>query len=319
MTPADSPVTSAGVVLVTGGAGFAGGHLLEHLKGSADVVAWSRSEAPDHLAALARWQRVDLLDRAGVRAALAETRPSRVYHCAGVPHVAQSWGHSADSLEGNVLATHVLLDEMRRLGLSARVVVTGSATVYAASATPVDESGALAPSSPYAVSKLAQESRALRAIGEDGLDVVVARAFNHTGPRQTPAFAAPSFARQIALIERGVLEPTIRVGNLEAVRDFTDVRDVVRAYALLMAHGASGGIYNVASGAGRSIRSLLDLLVTRSTVEVAVEIEPSRLRPSDTPVLIGNVQKLNAATGWTPAIQFERMLEDLLDYWRQAA
>ena len=310
---------SDGVVLVTGAAGFAGSHLLEHLKGTADVVAWSRSPAPEDLAPLARWQQVDLLDRATVRAALAEARPSRIYHCAGSPNVAQSWEHSADALRGTVLATHILLDELRRLGLGARILLTGSALVYAASAEPIDEGNALATASPYAISKLAQETLVLRAPLEDGLDVVVARAFNHTGPRQTPGFAAPSFARQIALIERGALAPTIRVGNLDAARDFTDVRDVVRAYTLLMTGGGSGEVYNVASGVARTVRSVLDLLVARAHINVQVEVDPSRLRPSDTPVLTGNASKLRAVTGWAPAIAFEQMLRDLLDYWRKAA
>ena len=165
-----------------------------------------------------------------MRAALHELRPAVVYHCAGVPHVAQSWTASAKALEGNVIGTHVLLDELRRLGQPVRCLITGSATVYAATDDPVDEDARLAPASPYALSKLAQEALALRTPQEDGIQVVVARAFNHTGPRQDPAFAAPSFARQIALIERGAIEPVIRVGNLEPRRDFTDVRDVVRAY-----------------------------------------------------------------------------------------
>jgi GDP-4-dehydro-6-deoxy-D-mannose reductase len=308
-----------GVILVTGAAGFAGGHLLAHLSGTGEILAWARSAPPDDLAALARWQRVDLLDRASVRAALAEAQPSQVYHLAGRPHVAQSWEHSSDALRDNVLATHVLLDELRHLGLGARVLLTGSATVYAPSDRPIDESGALAMASPYAVSKLAQETLVLRAPREDGLDVVVARAFNHTGARQTPAFAAPSFARQIALIERGVVEPTIRVGNLDAARDFTDVRDVVRAYALLMTHGKSSEVYNVASGTCHSMRSVLDLLVAQSRIRVTVEVDPARLRPSDTPVLMGDATKLRAATGWAPAITFDRMLHDLLGYWRQAA
>lgn len=312
-------IAGAGIVLITGGAGFAGGHLLAHLSGTVEVVAWSRSAPPDDLAALARWQRVDLLDRASVRSALAEAKPSRVYHCAGIPHVAQSWEHSTDALRGNVLATHILLDELRRLDLGARVLLTGSAAVYAASEAPIDESGALAMASPYAISKLAQESLVLRAPREDGLDVVVARAFNHTGAGQTPAFAAPSFARQVALIERGALEPTIRVGNLDAARDFTDVRDVVRAYTLLMTHGGSSEIYNVASGTSHSMRSVLDLLVAQSRIRVTVEVDPARLRPSDTPILTGDATKLRAATGWAPTITFDRMLKDLLDHWRKAA
>ena len=305
-----------GPVLVTGAAGFAGSHLLEHLSARGDVAGWSRSAPPAELAKLARWQRVDLLARDTVRAALRELRPAVVYHCAGVPHVAQSWTASAKALEGNVIGTHVLLDELRRLGQPVRCLVTGSATVYAATDQPIGEDGRLAPASPYALSKLAQEALALRAPLEDGVEVVVARAFNHTGARQDPAFAAPSFARQIALIERGAIAPTIRVGNLEPKRDFTDVRDVVRAYRLLMERGAPGQVYNVCSGVGRSIRSVLDALVARSSKKVEIELDPEKLRPSDTPVLVGNPSRLMAETGWRLERTFEQMIDDLLGYWR---
>jgi len=307
---------SGGPVLVTGAAGFAGSHLVEHLAPQAQLVAWSRSDPPASLAPLARWQRVDLLDRKAVREALSDVVPAVVFHCAGVPQVAQSFRRSTHVLRGNVLATHILLDELRRLAHGAHVLVTGSATVYAASDTPLDEGARLEPTSPYALSKLAQEARALRALREDGLEVVVARSFNHTGPRQTPDFAAPSFARQIALIERGTLAPVIRVGNLEALRDFSDVRDVVRAYRLLAEHGTTGRIYNVASGVGRSIRSVLDGLVARCRVAVEVELDPTRLRPSDTPAMVGDATRLVHDTGWKPLYPFERTLDDLLDYWR---
>ena len=307
---------NGGPVLVTGAAGFAGSHLVEHLASRGPVVAWSRSDPPSSLANLARWQQVDLLDRNAVRAALSRVTPAVVYHCAGVPHVAQSFRQSAHALRGNVLATHILLDELRRLGNGARVLVTGSATVYAASESPLNEDAALAPTSPYALSKLAQEERVLRALVEDGVEVVVARSFNHTGPRQTSDFAAPSFARQIALIERGTIAPSIRVGNLEALRDFTDVRDVVRAYRLLVERGASGRIYNVASGVGRSIRSVLDGLVARSRVPVDVELDPTKLRPSDTPALVGDPSRLKHETGWASEFPLERTLDDLLEYWR---
>jgi len=142
------------------------------------------------------------------------------------------------------------------------------------------------------------------------------RAFNHTGPRQTPAFAAPSFARQIALMERGALPPVIRAGNLTPRRDLSDVRDVVRAYAALMAHGASGAIYNVASGIGRPIQAILDALVSRARVAVTVETDPSLLRPNDTAALVGDCSRLERDTGWTPQIPFETMLDDLLEFWR---
>jgi GDP-4-dehydro-6-deoxy-D-mannose reductase len=208
---------------------------------------------------------------------------------------------------------------LRRAQVRARVLVTGSATVYAPSDTPIAEDGAIAPGSPYALSKLAQEMRGLRAIVEDNLEVIVVRAFNHTGPRQTPAFVAPSLARQIALIERGALPPTLRAGNLSARRDLSDVRDVVRAYVALMEHGASGAIYNVASGTGRPIHDILHALIARARVKVEVETDPALLRPQDTPALVGDATRLRRETGWAPQIAFETMLDDLLEYWRAQA
>jgi GDP-4-dehydro-6-deoxy-D-mannose reductase len=165
--------------------------------------------------------------------------------------------------------------------------------------------------------QLAQEQLGLRAVDEDGLDVIVARSFNHTGPRQTPAFAAPSIARQIALIERGTLAPVLRVGNLETARDLSDVRDVVRAYSALMTMGSPGTVYNVASGVGRTIRSVLDGLLARSRVPIQIEIDASRLRSNDAFALVGNASRLRQTTGWEPAISFDRMLDDLLEYWRE--
>ena len=146
--------------------------------------------------------------------------------------------------------------------------------------------------------------------------MIIARPFNHTGPRQTPAFAASSFARQIALAERGATEPVIRVGNLDARRDISDVRDVIRAYTALMAQGVPGTIYNIASGVGVPIRGLLDALVARARVDVRVETDPERLRPIDTPVIVGDSARLRRLTGWQPALSLDRTLDDLLDYWR---
>jgi GDP-4-dehydro-6-deoxy-D-mannose reductase len=307
------------VVLVTGASGFAGGHLLQLLNAPQQVVGWTRSAPAPELEPLARWDHVDLLDRDSVRRAIDRLRPTHVYHCAGVAHVADLWRDTTRGLEGNVLGTEHLLDALRRAGQPCRVLVTGSAMVYAPSDTPIDEDHALAPASPYALSKLAQEELARRAVREDGLEVIVARAFNHTGARQTPAFAAPSMARQIAMIEAGRVEPVIRVGNLEAHRDLSDVRDVVRAYAALMTAGVSNSVYNVASGTARSIRSLLDSLVARAKVPVRVESDPARMRPSDVRFLAGNFSRLEGATGWRPQISFDRMLDDLLNYWREQA
>ena len=306
----------SGVVLVTGASGFAGSHLLEHLAASREVVGWSRTARPPEVATLARWQQVDLLDRDRVTAAVREIKPSLVFHCAGLPQVAESWTDTSAPLAVNVLGTHRLITALRVADVRCRVLVTGSAHVYAPSPAPLTEEDPLAPASPYALSKLAQEQLSRLAVAEDGVEVVVTRSFNHTGPRQAASFVAPGIARQIVAIERGHQEPVIRVGNLDAVRDIMDVRDTVRAYAALIAAGVPGVVYNVASGAGRSIREVLDALVQRSRVPVRIESDPTRMRPSDVPILVGDTTRLRQTTGWTPEIPFGQTIDDLLAYWR---
>jgi GDP-4-dehydro-6-deoxy-D-mannose reductase len=265
-------------------------------------VAWSRTD-------------IDLLDRDRVRDAIRALRPAAVYHCAGASHVASSWKDTTATLSKNVLATHYLLDALRRAGSRARVLIPGSAMIYRPESTPLTEDNPVAPASPYAVSKYAQEQLGLRALREDGLDVIVTRSFNHTGPRQSLGFFAPDMARQIVAIERGA-EPVIRVGNLETQRDLTDVRDTVRAYALLMERGTPGTIYNVASGVARPMRVVLEGLVNRARIPVRIDVDTERLRPNDVTILVGDPSRLRAATGWAPAISFDRMLDDLLNYWR---
>ena len=310
-------MNGGGPIVVTGAAGFAGSHVVEALAGNGRAIGWThRAEPPPDVASLAEWEHVDLLAPAEVRAAIARARPSAVIHCAGAPNVAHSWRDTLTPLSVNVLATHHLFDALRRAGARCRVVVPGSATVYAGSAAALTEDSPVAPSSPYALSKLAQEELSLRAAREDGVDVVVTRSFNHTGPRQSAAFAAPNMARQIALIEAGLAEPLIRVGNLEAQRDFTDVRDMARAYVTLVHDGAPSTVYNVSSGVPRVMRAVLDALVARARVEVRVEPDPALMRPSDTPVLVGDSTKLRQATGWRAEIPFDRTLDDLMNYWR---
>ena len=310
-----------GPVLVTGAAGFAGSHLLDHLareQPDRELMAWARRIPPDVSARPGRWDQIDLTHKEAVRHAIARLRPSAVYHCAGYPHASGGWRDSARPLRANVMITEYLFDALRRAGDGCRIVLPGSGTVYAAAEHAHSENDPVRPRSAYSMSKLAQEQLALRAVNEDGLDVIVTRPFNHTGPRQTAAFAAPSFARQIAAIERREMEPVIRVGNLTARRDLLDVRDVVTAYTALMATGVPGTVYNVASGIARPIAAVLEGLIARARVTVTVVPDPARMRPDDTPAMVGDASRLRNATGWSPAIPFERTLDDLLDYWRSS-
>lgn len=312
-----------GPVLITGAGGFAGGHLIDLLiHESVPIVAAYGPGREGNIRTLGqpeqalRWVPFDVLDREVVRSVLTDTRPSVVYHLAGMAAVGSSWQHVTKTYEVNVLGTHHLLEALRETGLASTVLVPGSAHVYAPSPTPLDEAAAVRPDSPYALSKLAQELRAVHAADQDGQRVVVTRSFNHLGPRQEPSFVGSSFARQIALIEAGRAEPVLRVGNLDTIRDLTDVRDTVHAYRLLAERGESGRVYNVSSGHGRPVRELLDGLIAQAGVEVRVETDPSRMRPSDRPILVGDNSRLRADTGWETRIPIEQTLRDLLDYWR---
>ena len=292
-------------VLVTGARGFVGRYLVEHLEtAGAPVTGWSREQ-------------VDLLDRRAVSRALSELRPNAVYHCAGAAHVGQSFSNIAETFAANVLGTHHLLDGLRAAGVSARVLITGSSLVYRQSDRALKEDDPAGPATPYAVSKLAQEMLGRRAIREDGQHVLLTRPFNHIGPRQEPTYAAPAFAQQIALIEKGRLTPEIVVGNLDASRDLHDVRDTVRAYAAVLERGEAGRIYNVCAGQAFRIGDVLDRLVAMSRVKVAITVDPGRYRPSDNLMLLGDRSRIERELGWTPEIPLDKTLQDLLDYWRK--
>jgi GDP-4-dehydro-6-deoxy-D-mannose reductase len=257
---------------------------------------------------------VDLLDRGAVAHALSALRPSTVYHCAGIAHVGESWAEPVRALRVNVLGTHHVLEGIRDAGIDCPVLVTGSALVYRASTGTLTEHDPIGPSDPYGVSKLAQE---MLAAACTQIPVFIVRPFNHAGPRQSPAYVTSSFARQIANIEAGRHEPVLRVGNLDARRDITDVRDTVRAYQLVVQHGQPRRPYNVCSGHAYRVRDLLNALVELSTASIDIEIDPSRLRPSDNPVIAGDRSRISGETGWAPDIPIERTLDDLLNYWRR--
>jgi GDP-4-dehydro-6-deoxy-D-mannose reductase len=303
----------SGLPLVTGATGFAGSHLLERLLESHERVhAWAHSSAP---AADPRihWHTVDLVNRDSVERALADTRPSVIYHLAGLPHVAESWTKSRQALHVNAFGTHLLLDAITRLDLDPLVVVVSSALVYRPAAEALAEDHPLGPADPYGVSKLAQEMSAVRS----RVRAIVARPFNHAGPRQSTAFALSSFARQIVDIETGRAAPVLHVGNLDARRDITDVRDTVRAYERLATSGQPGRPYNVCRGTAYRVGDLLGQLLGMAQVRVEVKQDPERMRPSDNPLVLGNPARVTGETGWRAEIPMEQTLRDLLEWWRQ--
>jgi GDP-4-dehydro-6-deoxy-D-mannose reductase len=307
-------------ILITGAAGFAGSHLLDLIEpAGTPIVAWRRPgerlPAPP-TGARSRWMEVDVVDAGAVREAILAIRPSAVYHLAGIAHVGGSWGETTKTLEVNVLGTHHVLGALAALDRPTRVLVTGSALVYRDSDRAIDERAPLGPGSPYGLSKLAQEMAGAHAFAEQGVPVLLTRPFNHIGPRQEPSFFASGVARQIALIEHGQAPPVLTVGNLEARRDLTDVRDTVRAYRAIVERGQPGTVYNVCSGRAHRVGDILEMLRARSRVAIEVRVDPARLRPHDAPLVLGDAGRLTGELGWAPRIPMEQTLTDLLEYWR---
>jgi GDP-4-dehydro-6-deoxy-D-mannose reductase len=308
-----------GCVLVTGAAGFAGSHLLDLLTASgAKVVGWHRPNGSNPgQAEGVRWRAVDLLDRDAVRDAIGELRPARVFHCAGATHVGQAWDQTAKTVAVNVMGTHHLVEALREKAPEARLLIPSSALVYAPSEEALKESHPLRPSSPYGVSKLAQEMVGFGNL--PGPQVWIARPFNHFGPRQHASFVTSGFARQIAEIEAGHRAPQIKVGNLEARRDLTDVRDTVRAYDLIVERGAPGRPYNVCSGHALRVGDILNMLLSYTPARITVETDPARYRPNDSALVLGDPSRIRDELGWRPTVPVEQTLSDLLTYWRARA
>ncbi len=304
-------------ILVTGAAGFAGSHLLDLLASDgADLVAWHRpGRVPPRQVPRTTWVAVDLLDRRMVTEAIRRRPPGAVYHLAGAAHVGRAWDTITPTFAANVRETHFVLDALRDASLEVPILVPSSAMIYRPAAEPLTEDHVLSPTGPYGVSKLAQEMLAVRA-GRDGAGTRIARAFNHIGPRQDSSFAASGFARQIAEIEAGGRDAEIVVGNLDAKREATDVRDTVRAYQAILERGLPGRPYNVCSGRAIPIGDVVEQLVARSRVRVRIRVDPARFRPNDIPLVEGDPTRIREELGWTPQIPLQQTLDDLLEYWR---
>ncbi len=283
----------------------------------------------------AAYEACDLLDAGVVHDLIARYRPAFVFHLAAQSSAARSLEDPRGTLETNLFGALNLFEAVRAatgrggkdaaLGgrgeaSSIRILSIGSSEEYGVRSEkemPLTEESRVEPASPYAVSKAAQGMLARQYAAAFGLDVVVTRSFSHTGPGQTDRFVLPAFARQCAEIKAELREPVVRVGNLVVTRDFTDIRDVVRAYRLLAEKGASGEVYNVCSGRGLKLSDALDYFLRRSGARVSVEPDPRLMRPADIPVLVGDATKLRRRCGWEPTVGTERMLGDLFDFWEQ--
>jgi len=312
-------------VLITGIGGFAGSHLADLLVADDDCEilgvirpGGSRANIAHHGDRLELIE-ADLTDERAVCRMLAQAQPERIYHLAAQASVAASWADPAGTLQANTLPQLYLLSAMSELCPQARVLVVGSADEYGrvpSDALPITESCALQPTNPYALSKVNQDLMAGMFCYSHRLHIVRVRPFNHIGPRQRPGFVVPDFSRQVALIEAGLQPPLLKVGNLAARRDFCDVRDVVRAYRLALEDGEKGAVYNICLGTSVPIQALLDRLLALVQVEIQVERDPDRMRPSDQPNVVGSAALLNYVTGWRPMVPLAQSLEDTLAYWR---
>ncbi len=313
-------------LLITGVTGFVGSHMAEYaLKLGADVYGacrWrSNTENIEHIRERLNIIEADLRDVSSVQGMLEQSQPDAIVHLAGQSYVPTSWHAPAETVATNAIGQINLLEAIRhRGGEFPRILVVGSSEEYGLVGErdlPVTEETPLRPLSPYAVSKVAQDFLGFQYYRNYGIPCLRARAFNHEGPRRGEVFVTSNFARQIAEIELGRHEPVLHVGNLKARRDYTDVRDIVRGYWLLLERGEAGEVYNLCSGRAWEIQEILDHLLSLSiSRKIEVREDPNRLRPSDVPVLYGSAEKMRRITDWEPEIPFEQTLKDLLDYWR---
>lgn len=308
--------------LITGADGFVASHLTGELARECDCTLWGLGLKPDAGAAEAflTYRVVDLTDREAVTDLLGECRPDAVFHLAAQPSVAISWSDPWATYRANVTGQLNLMEAIRKLEIDASIHVACSSEEYGkvpAESMPLGEETPFKPCSHYAVSKVTQEVMALMYHEAFDWRVLVTRGFNQAGPGQSPDFVVSTFARQIALIETGNCEPVIKVGNLEAKRDFTDVRDTVRAYRLVMERGIGGSAYNICSEKAVAVRDILDILLGASEVDIKVEADPERQRPSDIPLMVGDCSRIREETGWAPIIPLEQTLRDSLDHWRE--
>ncbi|MBL7159350.1 GDP-mannose 4,6-dehydratase [Candidatus Microgenomates bacterium] len=311
--------------LITGITGFVGSHLAELLL-KKDFMVYgttrprSKTENIDHIENKLELYDADLLDSHSFYSLVVKIKPDFIFHLAAQSFVPTSWASPANTLETNILGSVNLFEAVRRAEINPVIQIACSSEEYGLvrkDEVPVKETNPLRPLSPYAVSKVAMDYLGYQYHQSYQMKIIMTRAFNHTGPRRGDVFVCSNFAKQIALIEKGKQSSTIFVGDLSSQRDFTDVRDVVKAYLLSVQKCTPGEVYNIASGKTWEIKKVLEILLSFSKVKIDIKKDPERFRPSDVPILLGDSTKFRKKTGWQPEISFEKTLKDLLNYWRE--
>lgn len=307
--------------LIIGAAGFVGDYLIDYIQ---KTKKWSQAvtKMPHETIQHTNISIYDLniLDSAAIKEVLNKEQPDYIFHLAAQSSVAQSWKNPELTIDVNIKGTINILNAVKDMDKRPRLLLIGSGEEYGHVKTdeiPIHEDNCLRPGNLYAASKACQNMIGRIYSEAYDMDIMSVRAFNHMGPKQAPIFVVSDFCKQVAEIEKGYREPVIKVGNLSARRDFTDVRDVVRSYVMLMESGIKGETYNVGSGTAISIQSILDKILSLSSIPIKVEIDPAKLRPVDIPVIEADIRKLIECTAWSADIPLSQTLKETLDYWRQ--
>ncbi|MGH9512035.1 MAG: GDP-mannose 4,6-dehydratase [Terriglobales bacterium] len=304
-------------ILVTGGTGFVGKHLIALLQRQESQIAVLSSTKEEHPETGVRYYQVDVRNRDGVQAVVRDVAPRLIYHLAGISSVGSAWENPRLTYEVNLLGAYNVLDAAMHLPVPARILNVSTAQVYARSSLPLTEKSPLAPDNPYSASKAMSELLRIEFKDYSSGGVITARAFNHTGPGQTPDFVLPSIARQFAEIQAGLQPAKLVLGNVGVKRDFTDVRDVAAAYTTLLNNGVPGEIYNVCSGVSVRLAEIVRLFEEECNLKIEIQTDPSKLRGDEADEICGNPEKIRAETGWFPQIPLGKMIADLMDYWRR--
>ena len=305
--------------LVIGAAGFVGDYLINEMHKNVMEIHATKLSHEKFENPCAKIYDLDIMDKEAIIALLFEVRPDYIFHLAAQSSVGLAWKNPGLTVDVNIKGSLNVMDALRELFYKPRVLMIGSGEEYGhiqPNEIPIAEGNLLRPGNIYAATKACQNMIANIYSKAYDMELILVRAFNHIGPGQAPMFVVSDFCKQVAEIEKGLREPVMRVGNLAARRDFTDVRDVVRAYVKLVQLGQPGETYNVGSGNARMIQDILELIISKSSAKIKVEIDPNKLRPVDVPIIEADISKLNALTGWKPSIPLEQTIQETLDYWR---